>query len=61
MHARTLSPLTVRQHPRREGTGRESALRKDKGNALNVAFALPTGAPARLELLDLSGRLVLVR
>ena len=32
-----------------------------KGNDLNVAFVLPTGAAARLELLDLSGRRVLAR
>ena len=31
------------------------------GNGLNVAFALPTGAAARLELLDVSGRRVLAR
>jgi hypothetical protein len=32
-----------------------------KGNGFNVAFALPTGAAARLELLDMSGRRVLAR
>ena len=31
------------------------------GRSLNVAFALPTRAGARLELLDVSGRRVLVR
>jgi hypothetical protein len=31
------------------------------GNGLHVAFALPSGAAARLELLDVSGRRVLVR
>ncbi len=32
-----------------------------RGNALHVAFALPTAGPARLELLDVSGRRVLAR
>jgi hypothetical protein len=32
-----------------------------RGRGLNVVFALPTGATARLELLDLSGRRVLLR
>jgi hypothetical protein len=31
------------------------------GNGLNVAFALPTGAAARLELLDVGGRRVVSR
>jgi hypothetical protein len=31
------------------------------GNALHVAFALPTGAAARLELVDIGGRRVLSR
>jgi hypothetical protein len=32
-----------------------------RGNGLHVAFALPSGAAARLELLDVSGRQVLMR
>jgi hypothetical protein len=32
-----------------------------RGNGLNVAFALPTGAIARLELLDVAGRRVVSR
>jgi hypothetical protein len=32
-----------------------------RGRGLSVAFALPTGAAARLELLDLSGRRMLAR
>jgi hypothetical protein len=32
-----------------------------QGNRLQVAFALPTGAPARLELMDIGGRRLLSR
>ncbi len=32
-----------------------------RGRALSVAFALPTAAPAKLELLDVSGRRIAVR